>query len=117
LSLVNDPAVRPDLHVLYVLCRHGSPPADSLEEVKAKIDVVKTAMQENIQQLLVNDEKLARIEGASVQLGEQSLAFRNSSKAVADRMWWQVWKTRLAIIGAVVCVLLIIIVPIAASSK
>lgn len=88
-----------------------------MEEVKAKIEVVKMTMQENIQQLLVNDEKLSRIEGATVQLGEQSLAFRQSSKAVADRMWWQMWKTRLAIIGAVVCVLLIIIVPIAVSSS
>jgi hypothetical protein len=74
-------------------------------------------MQENIQQLLLNEEKLGRIESATVQLGEQSLAFRNSSKAVADRMWWQMWKTRLVIIGVVVGVLLIIIVPIAVTSK
>lgn len=85
--------------------------------MKSKIDVVKTTMQENIQQLLVNDEKLARIEGATLQLGEQSLAFRNSSKAVADRMWWQMWKTRMAIVAVVACVLLVIIVPIVATSK
>jgi vesicle-associated membrane protein 7 len=90
---------------------------DATEAIKSKIEVVKTSMQENIQQLLLNEEKLGRIESATVQLGEQSLAFRNSSKAVADRMWWQMWKTRLVIIGVVVCVLLIIIVPIAVTSK
>ena len=83
----------------------------------SKIDIVKTSMKENIQQLLVNEEKMERIESATVQLGEQSLAFRNSSKTLANKMWWQMWKTRLAIIGIVVCVLIVIIVPIVLTSK
>ena len=74
-------------------------------------------MQENIQQLLLNEEKLGRIESATVQLGEQSLAFRNSSKSLANKMWWQMWKTRLVIIGVVLAVLLVIIVPIAMTTK
>lgn len=74
-------------------------------------------MQENIQQLLLNEEKLGRIESATVQLGEQSLAFRNSSKSLANKMWWQMWKTRLVIIGVVLAVLLVIIVPIAMTAK
>ena len=74
-------------------------------------------MQENIQQLLLNEEKLGRIESATVQLGEQSLAFRNSSKSLANKMWWQMWKTRLVIIGVVLTVLLVIIVPIVMTAK
>lgn len=74
-------------------------------------------MQENIQQLLLNEEKLGRIESATVQLGEQSLAFRNSSKSLANKMWWQMWKTRLVIIGVVLAVLLVIIVPIVMTAK
>lgn len=83
----------------------------------SKIDIVKTSMKENIQQLLTNEDKMERIENATVQLGETSLAFRNSSKSLANKMWWQMWKTRLVIIGVVVCVLLLIIVPIVVTSK
>lgn len=91
--------------------------SEPIESVKSKLDVVTTSMKENIQQLLINDEKLGRIEGATLQLGEQSLAFRNTSKALANKMWWQTMKTRLAIAGVVIAVALIIIVPIAVYSK
>jgi vesicle-associated membrane protein 72 len=90
---------------------------DQLESVKSKIEVVKSSMKENIQALLANDDRLERIESATVQLGEQSMAFRNSSKALNDKMWWQMWKTRLIIIAVIIAVLLIIIVPIAVTAK
>lgn len=90
---------------------------DHIDSIKSKLDIVKTSMKENIQQLLVNEEKMQHIENATVQLGEQSLAFRNSSKSLANKMWWQMWKTRLVIIGIVVCVLVVIIVPIVLTSK
>lgn len=90
---------------------------DQIDSVMSKIDIVKTSMKENIQQLLTNEDKMERIENATVQLGETSLAFRNSSKSLANKMWWQMWKTRLVIIGVVVCVLLLIIVPIVVTSK
>jgi len=90
---------------------------EPIDSVKAKLEVVTSSMKDNIQQLLINDEKLSRIEGATLQLGEQSLAFRNTSKTLANKMWWQAMKTRLVIAGVVVAVLLIIIVPIAVYSK
>lgn len=90
---------------------------EPIDSVKAKLEVVTSSMKDNIQQLLINDEKLSRIEGATLQLGEQSLAFRNTSKTLANKMWWQAMKTRLVIAGVVVAVLLIIIVPIAVYAK
>ena len=94
-----------------------NPASDHIETVKTKIEVVKTNMKENIQNLLINEEKMGRIESATVQLSEQSLAFRNSSKTLVNQMWWKMWKTRLLIAAVVVCVLLVIIVPIVMVSK
>ena len=88
-----------------------------IEAVKSKLDVVKSAMKDNIQQLLVNEEKLGNIETASGQLSEQSKAFRNSSKTLAEKKWWQMCKTRLLIVAVVIGVLLVIILPIVLTSK
>eukprot|EP00600_Ochromonadales_sp_CCMP1393_P002607 CAMPEP_0174988382 /NCGR_PEP_ID=MMETSP0004_2-20121128/20095_1 /TAXON_ID=420556 /ORGANISM="Ochromonas sp., Strain CCMP1393" /LENGTH=198 /DNA_ID=CAMNT_0016241593 /DNA_START=136 /DNA_END=729 /DNA_ORIENTATION=- len=69
------------------------PPSSNerIDEVNDKLDIVKSRMQESIQQLLLNDEKLERIENATVQLDQQSMAFRKSSKALNDQMWWRMW--------------------------
>ena len=53
---------------------------DKLTAVQEKIDVVKTTMKDNIQQLLENSEKLEQIETATVHLNEQSKAFQSNSK-------------------------------------
>lgn len=88
---------------------------DKLSSVQEKIDVVKTTMKDNIQQLLLNEEKLERIEAASIHLNEKSQEFRSGSKALNDKMWWKMWKMRLLIGGLIIAVLLIIIVPTAVS--
>ncbi len=74
-------------------------------------------MKENIQQLLVNEEKLERIEASTLHLNEQAGAFKHSSKDLANKMWWTMWKMRLLIGGLITAVLILIIVPIAVSSS
>ena len=49
---------------------------DILTKVQDKIEIVKTTMKENIQQLLINQEGLEKIENATLHLNEQSIAFR-----------------------------------------
>ena len=49
---------------------------DTLTKVQDKIEIVKTTMKENIQQLLINQEELEKIENATLHLSEQSIAFR-----------------------------------------
>jgi hypothetical protein len=68
---------------------------------------------DNIQQLLINNETIERIDAASQHLNEQSMAFKTQSKQLKDRMWWQMWRTRLIVIAVVMIVLVIIIVPAA----
>ena len=80
-----------------------------------KVDIVKSTMQENIQQLLLNEEKMERIEAAAVHLNETAGAFQKGAKQLKDEMWWKMIKMRLLIAGLIIVALLIIIVPTAVS--
>ena len=60
--------------------------ADKLVSVQDKLQIVTTVMKENIQQILLNDEKLEAIDAASLQLKEQSEQFKTNSKALTNKM-------------------------------
>jgi vesicle-associated membrane protein 72 len=85
--------------------------------VQDKLDVVKTVMRDNIQQILLNDEKLERIDASAEQLNEQSQAFKSNTKALTNKMFWKMWKMRILIGGLIIAILIIIIVPIAVTSS
>lgn len=100
------------------LQRYSDPSSvDKLVAVQEKIDVVKSTMQENIQQILQNQEKVENIEAAAVRLNETSLAFSDGSKSLAQKMFWKKWKMRLLVGGLIISVLIIIIVPIAVTAS
>jgi len=90
---------------------------DKLSEVQNKINVVQDNMKENIKQVLKNDQKLENIEGLSLHINEQSIAFEKDSKSLREKMWWKMLKMRLLIGGLITTVLIIIIVPIAVESS
>jgi hypothetical protein len=90
---------------------------DKLTDVQNKINVVQDNMKENIKQVLKNDQKLENIEGLSLHINEQSIAFERDSKALREKMWWKMLKMRLLIGGLITAVLIIIIVPIAVQSN
>jgi hypothetical protein len=103
---------------LAVTIRYDNPAnVDKVAQVQDKIEVVKTTMKENIQQLLINEEKMQRIETATEHLNEQSSAFKSGAKDLAAKMWWKKLKMRLLIGGLILTVLTIIIVPFAVSSS
>jgi hypothetical protein len=81
--------------------------------VQEKVEVVKSTMKESIEQLLLNEEKMEKIEASSQQLNQQSSAFRAQSAQVSRQMWWRMWKMRLLLGGLVLSVLVILIVPFA----
>eukprot|EP01033_Poteriospumella_lacustris_P014269 gene14269-10200_t len=89
---------------------------DKLTSVQEKVDVVKSVMKENIQQVLANTEKMEDIEAATEQLRNNANEFKGRSKQVRDAMWWKMWKMRLLIGGLVTSVLLIIILSFTLSS-
>lgn len=68
--------------------KYGNPAAiDKLTEVQGKIDAATSVMKENIQQVLLNDEKLERIEAASELLNEKAMDFHNQSKQLTEKMY------------------------------
>lgn len=90
---------------------------DKLAQTHEKIEVVKTSMKENIQQLLLNSDKLEHIENATIHLNEQSQQFSRSSREMQRKMFWKMWKMRLIIIAVVLIILIIIIVPVAVTAS
>ena len=102
--------------MIIYLNRFADPSAqDKLVAVSEKIEVVKTTMKDNIQQLLLNEEKMQHIEAASESLNQKSIAFQQGSKQLSDKMFWKMWKMRILIGGLIIAVLIIIIVPTAVS--
>ena len=61
--------------------------ADSLVSLQDKLDVVKTVMKDNIQQILLNDEKLEHIDAAADKLNDLSHEFQSNTKALTNKMW------------------------------
>lgn len=93
------------------------PVGDKISAINSKLDVVKSVMQDNIQQLLVNSEHVDRISSSAESLNEQSVAFKSSTKELRAKMYWKMWKMRLLIGGLVILVLTIIIVPVVIMSE
>jgi hypothetical protein len=52
---------------------------DRLASVQAKVDIVKSTMADNIEQMLVNSEKLEHIQSNAENLNEQAAVFKNRS--------------------------------------
>jgi uncharacterized membrane protein YccF (DUF307 family) len=67
--------------------------------------------------MLMNEEKLKKIEESSEQLNQQSLQFKASTKELQNKMWWKKVKMWLLLGFLITAVLLIIIVPVAVSNS
>jgi vesicle-associated membrane protein 4 len=74
-------------------------------------------MKDNIQQILVNNEKIENIEAQSEALNNQAQAFQSQSTELTNKMFWKMWKMRLLLGGLIVVVLIIIIVPSVVASQ
>lgn len=90
---------------------------DKLHNIHEKLDVVRTTMQENIQQILLNQESVDKINSSAEHLTEQSIAFKSSTKELRNRMFWKMIKMRLLIFSVICALTAIIVVPIYFYSK
>ncbi|CAK4077681.1 unnamed protein product [Aphanomyces euteiches] len=89
---------------------------DKVSEVMAQVDAVKSTMQNNIQVVLSNTEKMEAVEQKSNDLNEQAKVFRNAGKSLARTMWWKNVKTMVAI-GFLVVLAIIILLAVAGVFK
>eukprot|EP01084_Bolivina_argentea_P319000 553319_1 len=85
---------------------------DRLASVQAKVDVVKSTMEQNIQQMLANEEKLDNISENAENLNEQARVFQNRSTALRRQMKWKALKMWL-LIALLVAMFLAIVIAIA----
>ena len=61
--------------------KYGNPSKfDQLTSVQTKLDVVKSNMKENIQQMLQNDDLVAKIDVSAEKLNDQAVAFKKGAK-------------------------------------
>ena len=90
---------------------------DRLAAVSQKVDVVKTVMKENIEEILKNNEKLEEIEEKAKNLDNQAIEFHKGTKDLAQKMWWKKWKMRLLLGFLISSVLVLIIVPTAVANS
>ncbi|CAM9570497.1 unnamed protein product [Ectocarpus sp. 8 AP-2014] len=90
---------------------------DRMAAVQDKVDVVKVTMQDNIQQMLANEERLDQISENAENLNEQAKVFQNRSSALRRQMRCKAIKMWLLLALVVIILLIIIIVPIALHAK
>lgn len=100
--------------VFILLCRSDTSgfSDDKLNNIHEKLDVVRTTMQENIQQILLNQESVDRINSSAEHLTEQSIAFKSSTKELRNRMFWKMVKMRLLIFSVICALTAVIVAPI-----
>jgi uncharacterized coiled-coil DUF342 family protein len=85
---------------------------DKTQALLGKVDEAKSSMQSNIANMLKNTEAAESLAEKSDNLNEQASVFKKNTKSLKKQMAWKNLKMTL-ILGAVVClVLIIIIVPL-----
>ena len=70
--------------------RPGDP--DKVERVKDEVARVKDIMVTNIEALLERGERLDLLVDKTEQLSSNAVTFKQASRTLARRMWWQNFK-------------------------
>lgn len=82
---------------------------DKLMKVQNKVNVVTLTMQNNIDVALQNCVKAEKIESDTEVLMQQAGIFKDRSRDLKLKMWWQNMKMRIMIVGVALIILGIVI--------
>lgn len=101
------------MHVCASLMNKYNDPGaiDKLTGLQNKVDNVKTIMHTNINNALINIDKLESIENKSKELEINSIIFKKNTKELKNKMWWKNIKMKL-IIGTTITIIIGIIITI-----
>eukprot|EP00294_Goniomonas_avonlea_P006823 CAMPEP_0114558016 /NCGR_PEP_ID=MMETSP0114-20121206/10145_1 /TAXON_ID=31324 /ORGANISM="Goniomonas sp, Strain m" /LENGTH=230 /DNA_ID=CAMNT_0001743355 /DNA_START=16 /DNA_END=708 /DNA_ORIENTATION=+ len=88
---------------------------DKVRGVQAQVDEVKVVMQDNVQKMLENHEKLEDLDDKANQMVNEASHFKKQSTQLKNRMWWQNCKLWVILIIIVIVVLAIIVGAICGS--
>ncbi|KAJ1489501.1 synaptobrevin-domain-containing protein [Baffinella frigidus] len=81
---------------------------DKVAGVQAQVDDVKMTMEDNVQQMLRQHEKLEDLEDKADTMRSEASKFKKGAGQLASRMWWQ--NARLCMIISVVVVIILLII-------
>ncbi|KAL1508803.1 hypothetical protein AB1Y20_004898 [Prymnesium parvum] len=62
-----------------------------LDEVEQKVGAAKAVMHENVELMVSNLDKAARLDAASEQLAQTATAFRKGARKVRRKTWLERW--------------------------
>lgn len=82
---------------------------DKVDRLKEEIQQVKDVMVSNIESIVERGERLDLLVDKTENLSSESVSFRQSSRRLQRKMWWQNAKMKVALGVAVVVVLYIIV--------
>lgn len=90
---------------------------DKAVGVAAKVDAVKLTMIDNIGRIIEREKKLTDIEGKTEELVSESERFLKTGRAIGRQLWWQNWKMKIIMTGAVLLVVAVVVLMICLSAK
>ena len=102
-----------DQNKLMVVSEDGAGPStdptDKVQRVRNEVDRVKDIMVSNIETLVERGERLELLVDKTDQLSQHSVSFKQTSRTLQRRMWWQ--NTRLKVglaVGVIVGIYIIV---------
>lgn len=85
--------------------------------VQAQVDDVKVTMEDNVQNMLKQHEKLEDLEDKADTMRTEASKFKKGATQLASKMWWQNCRLWLVIIVVGIIILLIIIFSLCSSCR
>ncbi|KAH7702661.1 Vesicle-associated membrane protein 1 [Aphelenchoides avenae] len=79
------------------------------QQLMTQVNDVVQIMSDNMKKALARDVQLSQLDERATDLEAGAQQFSHGARALSDKMWWKDRKT-MAIIGAIVLVLLILII-------
>jgi len=102
-----------DQNKLMVVSEDGagpsSDPTDKVQSVRNEVDRVKDIMVSNIETLVGRGERLELLVDKTDQLSQHSVSFKQTSRTLQRRMWWQNTKLKVGVaVGIIVGIYIIV---------
>ena len=87
----------------------SSDPTDKVQRVRNEVDRVKDIMVENIETIVERGERLELLVDKTDQLSQHSVAFKQTTRTLQRRMWWQNTKLKIGVaVGFIVGIYIIV---------
>eukprot|EP01126_Amoeba_proteus_P011988 TRINITY_DN14913_c0_g1_i3.p1 TRINITY_DN14913_c0_g1~~TRINITY_DN14913_c0_g1_i3.p1 ORF type:complete len:122 (-),score=18.56 TRINITY_DN14913_c0_g1_i3:140-505(-) len=82
---------------------------DQFTSIQRDLDTTKEILQENLQDLLVRDDTLKRLEESTTKTDNTSANFTKVTKEVKKAVWWKTMKCRIFICCILIVAIMIVL--------